>query len=204
MKICWMPITAGLFFLIACDGTRLKPRPEPAIESPVATLMPIATETEPSIISVPTSPVPTLTPAPAPPVSLPTEPAWVVAPLPRCAIVDVLHPSPDLIQATLWAVEQWNRYYGCERLITGSDGIPVVWSNARPDLVSYTMITPPLPPWTALGIYINPDLYDPTIHYLPCVLLHEFGHVVGFTEDEGPAVMHASYWNGRIVKDCRL
>jgi hypothetical protein len=50
--------------------------------------------------------------------------------------------------------------------------------------------------WDPIGEY-DIVLEDDALHYhRPSVLMHELGHLLGYSDDEGPRVMHVAAWQG--------
>ena len=152
----------------------------------------------------PGEPPPIPTPTPVPPVvaPLPIPPLSALEPCAEVVSLDIEDPS--FTPAVEWAMAEWNAYLGCIGLNLG-DGIPIGWARTRPDPIYTTLIVaglPAAPPWEVTGVYLNPDTFDPKIHFLPCAFAHEFGHVLQLNENEGPSIMDASYWAGRIVSSC--
>ena len=111
-------------------------------------------------------------------------------------------PGPAFGLAAEWAIKEWNGYIGCVGLTLG-EGLPVGWGT-RFSHVAYTEVWPAHPPWATFGVYVNPEIYDPGIHYLPCLFAHEFGHLLGLDDNQGPPIMDFSYWAGRVVSSCEV
>src|SRR3990167_5509087 len=140
-------------------------------------------------------------PGERPPIPTPTSvaapTATPVAPKPiawkPCAeVVGLDIQEPDFTPAVRWAIKEWNGHLGCVGLEVG-DGLPIDWGTLFPH-PAYTAVWPAHPPWKVMGVYINPDVFDPQIHFLPCIFAHELGHVLGLDDNQGPAIMDISYW----------
>lgn len=115
-----------------------------------------------------------------------------------CDEVRAFDPAPDLEWATRLAIGQWTNYYGCIPATIEEGGVPIIWGYAS----GYYAAHYP-PDKGGERIAVDPNVYNPSIHFLPCVMAHELGHAFGFTHGY-PLIMDPRFWSGRVVMSCTV
>lgn len=115
-----------------------------------------------------------------------------------CDDVRAFDPTPDLEWPTRLAIGLWTNYYGCTPAVIEKGGVPITWDYAAGHYAAWWP-----PKFGKERIAIDPNVYNPTIHFLPCVMAHELGHALGFNHGY-PLIMDPRFWSGRVVMSCTV
>lgn len=149
----------------------------------IGMLLSLWAEPEPT----PPTPAPTATPT-VTPVPTPT-------PLVSCDTTLVLSPELSLLEASEAAADGWNAWFGCQAIVIANGGPSVRWvgEDEWPGGAEAQA-------WRGGSVWVS-TRFDYTYKSMTCALMHEFGHVLGYSHDY-PLLMQPDYWASRTMFIC--
>jgi hypothetical protein len=141
------------------------------------------------VVTVLLMPGPTPTPTPTvTPTITPTPAATATpTPLPDCSSgMRIISPGPDFLEAATFSVASWNRWLGCRGLVIAEGGVQFVWADLDHG-AEFIYYDGPIVVDSAGPTQAHGGAFD-------CVILHETGHILGYTHEDGPGIMDPAVW----------